>query len=135
MALDKSGVVEAKEAKDKDVPSLQPSKKEGLPTSAKNRSKRGWHQTFGVTKRGSCVDGGTPMEFCKIAERLTPECCPLQCLIIMKLGENQGNILGWGHQAPLPLLLSHRWCHPHGLDCCWDETANLPFPWAFSFYS
>ena len=94
-ALDEA--VEAKEANDKDVPSLQPSKKEGLPPSAKNRSKRRSYQTFGVTKFGSRVDGGTPMAVCMIAEWLTPECCPLQCLIIMKLRENQWNILGWGH--------------------------------------
>ena len=44
--------VKAKEAKAKDVPAFQPSKKKDLPPSAKTQSRSRSHQIFGATKFG-----------------------------------------------------------------------------------
>ena len=45
--------VKAKEVEAKDIPSLQPSKKEIPPPSAKTQSRCRLHQIFGATKFGS----------------------------------------------------------------------------------
>ena len=42
-----------------------------------------------------------PEETCKITSWLVPECCCLQRPTLVRIGENQGNIMGEGFPVPL----------------------------------